>query len=114
MTPGRARAIDPQAPELGEAEYRFNSVEDMQRFLSTMTVMTYLGMQRTTQDMNNIGMTYNRSDYLNPGKRGITPTYGQLTGAQTPILIPDPAKLTHRVLAEEERRVKERAKVDVK
>lgn len=114
MTPGRARAIDPQAPELGETEYMFNSDDDMRNFLVALTVMSYLGMQRTTQDMNNVNMTYDRSDFLNPGKRGITPTFGQLTGAQTPILMPDPSKLTYRVLAEEEKRVKERAKVDIK
>ena len=111
LTPGRARAIDPQRPERGETEYKFKSQEDMDRFLFALMTMTYLGMRRSTEDMNNLGMTYDRSDYLNPGKRGINPTFGQLTGVSTPITIPDPSKVTFRVLAEEEKRIKGREKV---
>jgi len=114
MTPGRARAVDPQKPEAGATEYRFSSQEDMNRFLSALTIMTYIGMRRSTEDFNNIGMTYKPSDYLNPGKRGITPTMGQLTGAVTPISIPDPSKLTFRVLKEEQKRVSDKTKSSVK
>jgi hypothetical protein len=108
-TPGRLTAVDPRMPEEGKLEYRFSTPADATRFAQHMSVLQTLGMQRTTTDYTNMGLTYGVGDYIDPKRRGLPTTFGFAIGLETPMTMRSPEELTRRALRrqEQEARAKE-------